>query len=178
MSEKKEKSDYIEARIIGGEYRYTCKDILIGYCHFPEHKGHITKNVLKKKECVKKECFYFQKFEDNPYWEAVAQREASQKNKRDAQKQKKKKDEEKQEKLVKQVQRMADGLGYSIKVYRVKKLTVENEYAIYYTSDKGYNDYYDYFELAIKFGRIVKCKVRLKHIKDIDGNYAVMKNTQ
>lgn len=74
-------SGYIEAKIVGGECLFMRKDNLVGFCHFPEHKGYITKNVLKNKECAKKECFYFQKFNDNPYWEALELERIAEKNK-------------------------------------------------------------------------------------------------
>ena len=165
-------SEYIEAKIVGGECLFMRKDNLVGFCHFPEHKGYITKNVLKNKECAKKECFYFQKFNDNPYWEALELQKIAEKNKKEAAKQKKRKDEKTQERLVEQAQEIADGLGYTMKIYRVSKLE-KNEYAVFYTSNKGYNDYYDFFELAVKFGKLLKSKVRLKHIKDLEGNYVV-----
>ncbi len=168
-----DESDYIEVKIVGGEYLYIRKENLIGFCHFPDHKGYITKNVIKNKECVKKECFYFQKFDDNPYWAALELQKIADKNKKEAAKQKKKKDQEKQEKLVEQAQKIADDLEYTMKIYRVSKLD-NDEYAVFYTSNKGHNDYYDFFELAIRFGKKMKCKIKLKHIKDMNGNYVVM----
>ena len=41
-------------------------------------------------------------------------------------------------------------------------------------AELGYNDYYDFFELAIRFGKMIKGKIMLKHIKDMDGNFVIM----
>ena len=95
------------------------------------------------------------------------------KNKKEAAKQKKRKVEKTQERLVEQAQQIADGLGYTMKIYRVSKVE-NNESAVFYTSNKGYNDYYDFFELAVRFGKLMKSKIMLKHIKDMDGNYVVL----
>ena len=38
----------------------------VGYCK--KHGAHLTVNTLKRHECLKKECNYLKKHEDNPYW--------------------------------------------------------------------------------------------------------------
>lgn len=40
----------------------------VGFCHFKEHKGYITKDLLKQHDCLNKGCHYFQVFEDTEYW--------------------------------------------------------------------------------------------------------------
>lgn len=40
----------------------------VGFCHNPKHKGYLTVKTLKEHECLKKQCFYFQKFEERAYW--------------------------------------------------------------------------------------------------------------
>lgn len=40
----------------------------IGYCHCLSHKGALTPQLLKKHQCGKKQCPYFQKNEEHPYW--------------------------------------------------------------------------------------------------------------
>ena len=34
---------------------------LVSYCHFSKHKGALTRSLLKKHECLKKERHYFEK---------------------------------------------------------------------------------------------------------------------
>ena len=52
-------------------YNITCDKCYnaIGFCHSKEHKGYITKEILKEHDCLGKGCHYFQIFEDNKYWE-------------------------------------------------------------------------------------------------------------
>lgn len=40
----------------------------IGYCHCFAHKGALTKNLMTKHKCRKKECPYFMKNEEHEYW--------------------------------------------------------------------------------------------------------------
>ena len=70
MSDNK---DYIEIKPINGEKVYVSKNNVVGFCHFSEHKGSITKALLKSHECVKKGCHYFEKY-DVPYWKAIEKR--------------------------------------------------------------------------------------------------------
>ena len=38
----------------------------IGYCK--KHGAHLTETTMKKHECLRKNCNYLKKHEDNPYW--------------------------------------------------------------------------------------------------------------
>ena len=40
------------------------------YCHY--HKCHLTVTMLKKHECLKKQCSHLKKHDNNPYWEQRA----------------------------------------------------------------------------------------------------------
>ena len=50
-------SEYIEAKIVGGECLFMRKDNLVGFCHFPEHKGR--KTSLKTKSVLRKNVSIF-----------------------------------------------------------------------------------------------------------------------
>lgn len=41
---------------------------IIGFCHNVLHKGHLTKEILAKHECVRKECPYLEKYSEKGYW--------------------------------------------------------------------------------------------------------------
>lgn len=48
------------------------KEKIIGYCCNIKHPGNLSVKMVKKHECLGKQCPYFKKEEDHPYW---AQRE-------------------------------------------------------------------------------------------------------
>lgn len=56
---------------VDGLYRKGTKEY-VGYCWFKQHKGFLTRKLMKKHQCPSKVCHYFQKFEDSPYWKEKA----------------------------------------------------------------------------------------------------------
>ena len=51
---------------------------VVGFCK--KHKGYITANQLRRKECLKKGCRYLDKIE-NKFWTERAERKAAKKKK-------------------------------------------------------------------------------------------------
>lgn len=39
-----------------------------GFCHYSQHKGFVSSDLLKKHNCIGRECHYFCKYEDSPYF--------------------------------------------------------------------------------------------------------------
>lgn len=54
---------------------------LLGYCWCNLHPGYLTKHLLDKHECLKKNCVFLEKFKDHPYW---IQREKAKQSRLDA----------------------------------------------------------------------------------------------
>ncbi len=77
-----EENEYIETKLLTGERLLISKKAVVGYCHFSEHKGSITKTILKTHECVTKGCHYFEKYTDNPYWAAIEQMQTAKKKRK------------------------------------------------------------------------------------------------
>lgn len=46
----------------------------VGYCK--RHGCHLTCNTLKKHECLRKQCHFLDKHEENDYWRQRAQKKA------------------------------------------------------------------------------------------------------
>ena len=46
------------------------KTKILGYCHFNQHKGYITPEILKEHNCIEKGCRYFNKY-DTPKWKEL-----------------------------------------------------------------------------------------------------------
>lgn len=171
MSDDKE---YIEIKPIIGERIYVQKKQVVGYCHFPEHRGSITKTTLKSHDCLKKECHFLEKYEDNPYWAAIERIKVRKQQKKETLKQLKADEQEKVENWIFTAQTIADSLGYNIKVVDVKKVPKRKVYILFYISEYRINDWYKYIDLAKEFGKIVGVWVELRHAKNIDGKYAII----
>ena len=45
------------------------KKLPVGYCRFSGHRGLLDVGLLKKKQCLRKQCRYLQRFENHEYWE-------------------------------------------------------------------------------------------------------------
>ena len=56
----------------------------VGYCKL--HRKTLSVNQMTKKKCLKKECWYLVKYEDNPFWKERAKRKAQAKANRQAKK--------------------------------------------------------------------------------------------
>ena len=59
---------YKYGRIVNGGVDWVALSTIVGYCHYKEHRGFITQNVLKEKNCDTKCCGYFERYNDCPYW--------------------------------------------------------------------------------------------------------------
>lgn len=54
-------------RTINGNY---CKETQkLGYCRCNLHRGYLTKKIMDEHECLEKNCIWFDKHEDAPYWQ-------------------------------------------------------------------------------------------------------------
>jgi hypothetical protein len=44
------------------------KEKAVGRCHHNWHKGNMSAKMVKTHKCLGKQCPYFEKYEDHPYW--------------------------------------------------------------------------------------------------------------
>ena len=56
-------------KLVTGETVYQETVAIVGYCHSSLHPGHLTKSILKHKQCLEKHCDRLEKFEDCSFWE-------------------------------------------------------------------------------------------------------------
>ena len=47
----------------------------VAYCHVNKHKGRLSVKIMKKHECLKKQCPWLEKLE-HPYWDQRKARKA------------------------------------------------------------------------------------------------------
>lgn len=168
--------------LLGGAYATVDIPSLVGYCHHKEHKGFITISIMNEHNCIAKECHYFEKFEDYPFWQKFRRREQLKeltKIKRKRQKENKKRYladvNKKEENLIEQANQIVSELSLdNIKIVSIHKNKNNAGYTIFYISDKAVNDWYDFREIAFLMNKIFNKKFMLKHIKMQDGSYAIM----
>lgn len=169
-----------KVRLIGGAYATVDTPSIVGFCHNPDHKGTLTVSIMNEHECIAKECFYFEKFEDYPYWQRYYRREEL----KVLEKAKKKRRKENQEKQAANVKKKEDEIisraykfAADLNIDNFKIISVhknEEGYTIFYISDVPENDWYEFREIAFRMNRFFNKKFTLKHTKLPDGSYAVI----
>ena len=171
--------DYIDIKIVSGERILKPREHVIGYCHFPGHKGGITRKIIREHECLAKECTYLEKYADNPYWTEIKKHQAGKAQRKEYIKQKKAESAavQKHKNAITDIYYeialcIIDQLGYDLKVLSIKKVPDMKKFILFYISRNSYNDWYQYYDLAREFGKKTGHFVELKHAKNVDGSYA------
>lgn len=59
---------------------YISRNRAVGYCHF--HKAALTVKTMKCKECLKKQCDAFKKYEEHDFWRQHEQKKALRKTRK------------------------------------------------------------------------------------------------
>ena len=77
------------------------KNGIIGYCHNMIHLGYITVKLMQEHGCIDKNCKYFAKYTDRPFW---IQKEKSKEKKIKALDSKRKKDE--RDKIIEKIMKI------------------------------------------------------------------------
>lgn len=166
--------------LIGGVYATVDTPSLVGYCHNEDHKGFITVTIMKEHDCIAKECHYFEKFEDYPFWIKCHRKEQQKeqiKIKRERQKRNKQQQTDnikaRDDAFISAAYSFANKLGLSdFKILSIRK--TDEGFTIFYISDKPLNDWYDFREIAFAMNKTFNKKFTLKHTKTLDGSYAVI----
>lgn len=169
-----QKNDELKgAKLVSGDYVYVQRRKLIGFCRCDLHKGYVTKSIYRNHKCGEKQCVFFQKFEGCPFW-AAEKGYKRYKNLSPAQKSKIKSEEEKFVRMAEELQKLADKFGYPMKITSVRQGKHKKHIIVFYLSDQPYNDFYRFLDLSQTFGFYRSAYVELRHVKDINGNYALM----
>ena len=166
-------------RQIGGNYVNVDSASIVGYCHNPLHKGILTITTMNGHDCIKKECHYFERFEDYQFWIRLRRKESIKELNKEKRRLKKEVEERRLEKVKKaedemmtRAKQIAEELGYN----NMDIISIHRTYpgcTIFYISDKAENDWYEFRELAFAMSREYHNKFILKHIKKPDGTYYV-----
>ena len=165
---------YDEMKLMTGDRACIRKGNAVGCCHFSEHRGVITRTILKNRRCDSKKCRYFEKYEDHPYWTAVKEMQEAKERKRARQREIRDAEKKQHEQWLTDAQDIADGMGFCMKILQVKKVPRKRKYIVYYVSENSADDWYLFLDLAKAFGKTMRGNVELKHIRDMNGNYATI----
>lgn len=161
--------------LISGESININISTIVGFCYYAGHQGYITVRLMKEHKCAEKNCALLKVFENMPYWrEQRKQSEEKLRRKKLAQqlKEEKRKEEEILNNYKIEAQKIADEFGFNIKITSVIK-KYERLFIIFFISENRWNDWYEYREVYIRMEAIFNKRFIIKHVKEIDGRYAV-----
>jgi len=167
-------SERIEARLFTGEHVVLKRGRIVGCCHNNIHPGKMTKGLLKQHDCLGKQCRFFEKYEDSPYWENDRNR------KKEREKAKQKKKEQRAAAIAEEesLRSIGDALRECIpeeedhlEIIRVERVSA-TVITVFYVSDNRFADgnrFPTFLETAQR--NHPAWHLRLRHIKDLDGHF-------
>lgn len=165
---------------ISGLYRYFQKTSMVGYCHCETHKGVLDITDMNRHNCIEKCCHHFEKYEQYPYWqkkkrseEAIAIKKAAIRAKQLKAQEMADEQNRRLEMMRTKAQTISRGLGFDIVIMKIEKISPK-AFALFYVSDSPFNDWYIYQELSVSLYHTYSKFFELRHIKTIDGRYAVL----
>lgn len=180
-------TEYLETKepfrivhLIGEAYAKVDTNSLVGYCHNEAHKGFLTVTIMNEHDCINKECFYFEKFEDYPFWRKKQRKEKQEKLRKIKAARRKENARLAKEKLKRENALMVSRAEELIDKYNYNNIEIisihtdKTSGVIFFISDKNENDWYEYREIAFSMNKIFNKKFMLKHAKLPDGSYATI----
>lgn len=167
-------------RLIGGAYATVDTPAIVGFCHNSEHKGTLTVTIMNEHDCIAKECHYFERYEDYPFWkryyhleELKALKKEKRKRRKENQKQQVADIQKKETMLIARAYQAAEELN--IENFKIISIHKNGKgYTIFYISDQPRNDGHEFREIALTMNTAFNKKFTLKHIKLPDDSYAVI----
>ena len=169
----KDSNGYVYVKLISGKRKYALRKDIVGFCHCSLHEGSISKSLLKEHDCIGKKCVYFER-NNKEYWNIVDSQNNRKREKKERRKAIQIKAKNEIEEWKQCAQRIADTFDYNLRVTSVKKPGEKQHYIIYYISEWEYDDRVRFGELATTFGYAMAGKAELRHVKELDGSYAVI----
>lgn len=161
---EKWRDGYRYGKIVNGGVDWVALTTIVGYCHFKEHSGFITKNVIKEKDCYNKGCGYFERYNDCLYWVEKERKKAKKARWKMERQAEKKAKEELSLSIKTEACRLIEICGYPIKVVGFTELN-RNEWVVRYVSDSSINDEIFYYDIALKLSYHFKLKFMLRKQK-------------
>ena len=173
-------SEIVEVYIVGGGISLVKSKNIVGYCHCALHRGYMTSNTVKTRDCLEKGCHYLEKYEDSGYWKALRDREEDEKRRKEQLEREKLAEQKRAAKLQKKLDSMktiaeqliGDTSHYEVHITKIEKLSNYNYKIFYVTDDSGYyhNGFTKY--VAENMKKAFGAGFAFQRVKNIYGEYA------
>ena len=166
--------EFIRVRLLGGKLCLLERKNVIGCCHYMLHPGKLTKQLLRKHNCLEKKCPFLEKYEDTPFWVAYKRAQLAKSEARQQKQIKKAQERSKAAQLQSlrdSFQSCADATGSEITVVRVEPLN-RHTYRAFYVSDNTFPDWNQFPAFVNAVERAYPDhRVSLRRIVDLDGHF-------
>ena len=163
----------VTARLLTNRIIYTVQKNIVGYCRYNLHRGKLNVKLLREHKCLEKQCPFFDRYEESPYWDKVArakEEKARRKREKAAKKQREREEAAFFEELKILFQSYADEAGYTMQIVRVHGF--QAYIYVYFVSENTFADgkcYKRFLKSAHFF--FPHHIIRLRHIRDLDGHF-------
>lgn len=163
-----------QIRLLGGSVVLMHPLKVVGCCHSTLHPGKMTKRIMENHDCLKKQCRFFEKYEDSFYWSEAARKQKERekvKARRREEKAGQLAEEERLRALREEFQTDIDSIGYEIEVVRVV-YEHPDVYKVYYISGNPFADggLFPNFRERVR-QRHPEWRILLRHIQDQTGRF-------
>ena len=161
----------VPVKTIEGEWKDVRVKNIVGFCHYKYHKGIITKNLFKSHDCDSRGCYYFQKFDEYPFWKNVEKQKAAVRTYTEHKKEKELSKVYISNDILSDISTMMSEHPLPSIVTSIKRIN-PIRIQINYVTDRDYDDHVDFNGIKKKLQTKYKQQFSLQHIKLLDGEYA------
>lgn len=161
----------LTVKTIEGERKDVRVKNIVGFCHYKHHKGVVTKNLFKSHDCSRRNCYYFQKFAEYPFWE---NREKAKEVEKEALQHKKEKKHAKvyiDNDILSDISKMMSDHPLPTIVTSITRVS-PTSIQINYVTDRDYDDHVDFNGIRNRLQTKYSQQFKLQHIKLLNGKYA------
>lgn len=161
----------LTVKTIEGERKDVRVKNIVGFCHYKHHKGVVTKNLFKSHNCDSRNCYYFQKFSEYPFWENLEKQKEANRTFAERKKEKKNSKIYINNDILADVSTMMSEHPLPTIVTSITRVS-PTSIQINYVTNRDYDDHVDFNgikkRLQVRHGQ----QFKLQHIKLPNGKYA------
>ena len=166
-------SQPVKVKMLTGKVITIRRGRVLGWCRHQLHPGAVSKSILDAHDCLGKNCSYFERNPQSPYWQAVEGEAKAKKKKKDESREGKRQREQEERELLSlnaQWQALLDETESDLQIVRVARES-EKAYKIFYVSDSRCADWDRYTEFLDRLKALhPDYRITLRHIRDVDGH--------
>lgn len=161
----------LTVKTIEGERKDVRVKNIVGFCHYKHHKGVVTKNLFKSHNCDSRNCYYFQKFAEYPFWENLEKQKEANRTFAERKKEKKNSKIYINNDILADISTMVSEHPLPTIVTSITRVS-PTSIQINYVTNRDYDDHVDFNgikkRLQVRHGQ----QFKLQHIKLPNGKYA------